>query len=113
MFLNLIFLQYDFKPPIFFGLQSFSFRFLLYRKKENHHLEDMQFQNESQENEFSHMGTHIHENNATVFLCVPTDGHTRAYRTMSRPVCVPAGEFYMYHKTMSRPFLCPIDCFKF
>lgn len=88
MFLNLIFLQYDFRLTHFFWIAKFFLLDFTLQKEENRHLEDMQFKMRVKKMNLAIWAHTYTENNATVFLCVPTDGHTRAYRTMSRPVCV-------------------------
>lgn len=88
MFLNLIFLQYNFRLTHFFWIANFFLLDFTSQREENCHLEDMQFKMRVKKMNLAIRAHTYAENNATSCLCVPADGHTRTYRTMPQPVCV-------------------------
>ena len=76
MFLNLIFLQYDFRLTHLFWIAKFFLLDFTLQKEENHHLEDMQFKMSVKKMNLATWAHTYTENNATVFLCPYRRTHT-------------------------------------
>ena len=120
MFLNLIFLQYDFRLTHFFWIANFFLLDFTSQREENCHLEDTQFKMRVKKMNLAIQAHTYTENTATAFLCVPADGHTRTHRTMSQPVCVPYRWFQdfnlemslirLFNKYMIKHLLCMRHC---
>ena len=87
MFLNLIFLQYDFRLTHLFWIAKFFLLDFTLQKEENRHLEDMQFKMSVKKMNLATWAHTYTENNVTACVSLQTDTHVRIEQRHGLCVC--------------------------